>query len=137
MGSGPGRDRQASPLRHLVSGIIGTWGGLVVLAGLRRSHRAAGSSGLRPNPGGAGRSPPNPASFSRLADGHPHRESCRPGTGYHPRARHRVLTWCPGGRGSGTTCRSSTASRMHGCGGMGPGRSGRPRRTWGTVGART
>jgi hypothetical protein len=66
--------------------------------------------------------------------GHRHRESCRPGTGSHPRARHRVLTWCPGGRGSGTTCRASTATRTHGCGGMGPGRSGRPGWSWGTVG---
>jgi hypothetical protein len=55
----------------------------------------------------------------------------------HPRGRHRVLTWCPGGRGSGTTCRASTATRTHGCGGMGPGRSGRRTRSWGALGART
>jgi hypothetical protein len=54
-----------------------------------------------------------------------------------PGARRRVLTWRPGGCGSRTTCRSSTATRMHGCGGMGPGRSGRRIRSWGTLGAQT
>jgi hypothetical protein len=53
------------------------------------------------------------------------------------RARARVLIWCPGGRGSGTTCCSSTATRTHGCGVMGPGRSGRAIGSWGTLGART
>ena len=52
----------------------------------------------------------------------------------HPRVRHRVLTWCPGGRGSGTNAHLSTATRMHGCGGMGPGRSGRRIRSRGTGG---
>ena len=47
------------------------------------------------------------------------------------------MTWRPGGCGCGISSRSSTATRTHGCGGMGPGRSGRPRWSWGTVGART
>jgi hypothetical protein len=62
---------------------------------------------------------------------------CRPGTGCRQRVRACGLTWCPGGCGRGIGYRSSTATRTHGCGGMGPGRSGRPIQTWGTLGART
>jgi hypothetical protein len=54
-----------------------------------------------------------------------HRGGCRLGTGSHQRGRAPALTWCPGGFERGISSRSSTATRMHGCGGMGLGRSGR------------
>jgi hypothetical protein len=116
---------------------MGTGDGLVVLAGLPGSHHAANGQCRHSNPGGAGRFPRSRAWCFRLADGALHRGCCRLGTGSRQRGRARALTWRPGGRGCGISCRSSIATRTHGCGGMGPGRSGRPRWSGGTVGART
>jgi hypothetical protein len=90
-----------------------------------------------PEPWWGRRFPRSRAWCCRLADGALHRGFCRLGTGSPHRGRARALTWCPGGCGPGIGSRSLIATRTHGCGGMGPGRSGRPRWNWGTVEART
>jgi hypothetical protein len=90
-----------------------------------------------PEPGEAGRFPRSRTWCFRLADGALHQGGCQLGTGSRQRERVPALTWCPGGCGRGISYRSSTATRTHGCGGMEHGRSGCPRWSWGTVGART
>jgi hypothetical protein len=136
-GGGPAGDGRASHLRHLATGIMGTCDGLVVLAGLPGSHRAANGQCRHPKLGGGGRFPRSRAWCFRLVDGALHRGRCRLGTGSPQRVRAPALTWRPGGCGCGISSRSSTTTRTHGCGGMGPGRFSRPRWSWGTVGART
>jgi hypothetical protein len=139
MDGGPADDQGISQLRHLAPA---SWGHEMAssyspacLAHTARPTANASTRTLVVGPPAGALGAGLGAFAWRMGALHPGR--CRPGTGSRQRGRAPALTWCPCGCGRGISSRSSTATRTHGCGGMGPGTSGRPTWSWGTVGART